>query len=156
MPTGSVVRGRIHSVEDRMPAGRVGEPPASGLAATLERAGFRLGRLKTGTPPRLDGRTIDYAGLQEQVGDDPPELFSTLTHGITQPQVPCHITHTSEPGHALIRANLHRAHRYSAQIASTVPRYCPSIAAMLVRFAELGQHPTFLDPGGLSEPTQYP
>src|SRR3546814_12494932 len=146
MPTGSVVRGRIHSVEDRMPAGRVGEPPASGLAATLERAGFRLGRLKTGTPPRLDGRTIDYAGLQEQVGDDPPELFSTLTPGITQPQVSCHITHTSEAGHALIRANLHRAPLYSAQIASNGPSYCPSIEDKVVRFAEHGQPKIFLAP----------
>src|SRR3546814_14666077 len=148
MPTGSVVRGRIHSVEDRMPAGRVGEPPASGLAATLERAGFRLGRLKTGTPPRLDGRTIDYAGLQEQVGDDPPELFSTLTPGITQPQVSCHITHTSEAGHALIRAKLHRAPPYSVQIAPTDPRYCPSIEAKGARFAERG------DPRSLLAPAQ--
>src|SRR3546814_4538809 len=126
-----------------------------GLAATLERAGFRLGRLKTGTPPRLDGRTIDYAGLQEQVGDDPPELFSTLTPGITQPQVSCHITHTSEAGHALIRANLHRAPLYSGQIASTGPRYCPSIEDKVVRFAERGQHQIFLEPEGLDDPTVY-
>ncbi|HEY9549869.1 MAG TPA: tRNA uridine-5-carboxymethylaminomethyl(34) synthesis enzyme MnmG, partial [Kiloniellaceae bacterium] len=156
LTTGTFLRGLIHIGEDRIPAGRVGEPPAVGLAATLERTGFRLGRLKTGTPPRLDGRSIDYAGLQEQVGDDPPEPFSTLTPGITQPQVSCHITHTSEAGHALIRANLHRAPLYSGQIASTGPRYCPSIEDKVVRFAERGQHQIFLEPEGLDDPTVYP
>src|SRR3546814_5266226 len=109
LTTGPFLRGLIHIGEDRLPAGRVGEPPAVGLAATLERAGFRLGRLKTGTPPRLDGRTIDYAGLQEQVGDDLPDRFSTLTPGITHPQVSCHTTPTSEALHTLSRANLHTA-----------------------------------------------
>lgn len=156
LTTGTFLRGLIHIGEDRIPAGRIGEAPAMGLAATLARAGFRLGRLKTGTPPRLDGRTIDYAGLQEQTGDDPPEPFSTLTSEITQRQVSCHITHTSEAGHALIRANLHRAPLYSGQIASTGPRYCPSIEDKVVRFAERGQHQIFLEPEGLDDPTVYP
>ncbi|MFN4764784.1 FAD-dependent oxidoreductase, partial [Gillisia sp. Q332] len=122
---------------------------------TLERAGFALGRLKTGTPPRLDGRTIEYGGLQAQPGDMPPEPFSSLT-AITQPQIACHITHTTAAGHALIRENLHRAPLYSGQIESTGPRYCPSIEDKVVRFAERGQHQIFLEPEGLDDPTVYP
>ena len=156
LTTGTFLRGLIHIGEQRIPAGRVGEAPAVGLATTLERAGFQLGRLKTGTPPRLDGRTIDYSGLTVQPGDDPPEPFSTLTAAITQPQIACHITHTSEAGHALIRDNLHRAPLYSGQIDSVGPRYCPSIEDKVVRFADKGRHQIFLEPEGLDDPTVYP
>jgi len=153
---GTFLRGLIHIGERRIPAGRVGEAPAVGLSATLARAGFALGRLKTGTPPRLDGRTIDFAGLQEQAGDNPPEPFSSLTATIAQPQIACHITHTTQAGHALIRENLHRAPLYSGQIESVGPRYCPSIEDKVVRFAERGQHQIFLEPEGLDDPTVYP
>jgi tRNA uridine 5-carboxymethylaminomethyl modification enzyme len=154
--TGTFLRGLIHIGEERHAAGRVGEAPAVGLAATLARAGFALGRLKTGTPPRLDGRTIDYVGLDEQEGDDPPEPFSMLTGAIRQRQVSCHITHTTAAGHALIRANLHRAPLYSGQIESVGPRYCPSIEDKVVRFAERDQHQIFLEPEGLDDTTVYP
>jgi len=156
LTTGTFLRGEIHIGEERVPAGRVGEAPAVGLAATLARAGFRLGRLKTGTPPRLDGRTIDYAGLTEQPGDPVPEPFSSLTSEIAQPQVSCHITTTTEAGHVLIRANLDRAPLYSGQIESAGPRYCPSIEDKVVRFAERGRHQIFLEPEGLDDPTVYP
>jgi tRNA uridine 5-carboxymethylaminomethyl modification enzyme len=156
LTTGTFLRGVIHIGEERIAAGRVGEAPAVGLAQTLARAGFALGRLKTGTPPRLDGRTIDYAGLQAQPGDIPPEPFSSLTASIGQPQVVCHITHTTAAGHALIRDNLHRAPLYSGQIESVGPRYCPSIEDKVVRFAAREQHQIFLEPEGLDDPTVYP
>jgi len=156
LTTGTFLRGVIHIGEERIAAGRIGEVPAVGLAQTLARAGFALGRLKTGTPPRLDGRSIDYSGLQEQPGDDPPEPFSSLTASIDQPQVACHITHTTAAGHALIRGNLHRAPLYSGQIESTGPRYCPSIEDKVVRFAQREQHQIFLEPEGLDDPTVYP
>jgi tRNA uridine 5-carboxymethylaminomethyl modification enzyme len=156
LTTGTFLRGLIHRGEEKLPAGRVGEAPALGLAATLARFGFALGRLKTGTPPRLDGRTIDYAGLERQPGDEPPEPFSALTERITRPQVDCHITYTSPEGHALIRANLHRAPIYSGQIESSGPRYCPSIEDKVVRFAGRERHQIFLEPEGLEDPTVYP
>ncbi len=154
--TGTFLRGVIHIGEETRPAGRVGEAPAVGLARTLESHGFPLGRLKTGTPPRLDGRTIDHAGLERQPGDDPPEPFSTLTEAITAPQVDCHITYTNPRVHELIRANLHRAPIYSGQIESSGPRYCPSIEDKVVRFAERERHQIFLEPEGLDDPTVYP
>ena len=154
--TGTFLRGLIHIGETKTPAGRVGEAPAIGLAASLARAGFRLGRLKTGTPPRLDGRTIDWAALTMQSGDDPPEPFSFLTRTITTPQVRCGITFTTPQGHDLIRANLHRAPMYSGQIESRGPRYCPSIEDKVVRFAQRDRHQIFLEPEGLDDPTVYP
>ncbi|MEQ8399026.1 tRNA uridine-5-carboxymethylaminomethyl(34) synthesis enzyme MnmG [Thalassobaculum sp.] len=156
LTTGTFLRGEIHLGEERTPAGRVGDGPAVGLARTLEQAGFPLGRLKTGTPPRLDGRTIDWGGLETQDGDNPPEPFSTLTDRITVPQTVCHITHTSEAAHELIRANLHRAPMYSGQISGTGPRYCPSIEDKVVRFADKPRHQIFLEPEGLDDPTVYP
>jgi len=161
LTTGTFLRGLIHIGETRIPAGRtnsagVQEPAALGLSKTLENCGFSLGRLKTGTPPRLDGRTIDWKSLQEQPGDDPPLPFSYLTERITVPQVPCFITSTTSEGHALIRANLHRAPMYSGQIASTGPRYCPSIEDKVVRFAARERHQIFLEPEGLDDPTVYP
>ncbi len=156
LTTGTFLRGVIHMGEQRIPAGRAGEAPSLGLSDTLGQAGFALGRLKTGTPPRLDGRTIDYAGLEVQPGDDPPEPFSTLTARIEVPQTVCHITHTSPEGHDLIRANLHRAPIYSGQIESTGPRYCPSIEDKVVRFADRPRHQIFLEPEGLEDDTVYP
>ena len=154
--TGTFLRGLIHIGEEKIAAGRVGEAPAIGLAATLAHAGFAMGRLKTGTPPRLDGRTIDWAGLEAQPGDDPPPPFSFLTRRITTPQIPCHITATTPATHDLIRANLHRAPLYSGQIEGTGPRYCPSIEDKVVRFAERPRHQIFLEPEGLDDDTVYP
>jgi tRNA uridine 5-carboxymethylaminomethyl modification enzyme len=156
LTTGTFLNGLIHIGETQIPAGRVGEAPALGLSDRLGACGFALGRLKTGTPPRLDGRTIDWSVLQVQPGDDPPEPFSTMTERITTPQVHCHITYTGPAGHALIRENLHRAPMYSGQISSSGPRYCPSIEDKVVRFADKEQHQIFLEPEGLDDPTVYP
>ena len=154
--TGTFLRGLIHIGERQIPAGRVGEGAAVGLALTLDRLGFRLGRLKTGTPPRLDGRTIDWSGLTVQPGDDPPEPFSTLTRSITTPQVNCHVTRTTPATHEIIRANVARSPMYSGQIASRGPRYCPSIEDKIVRFGERDGHQIFLEPEGLEDHTVYP
>ena len=156
LTTGTFLRGLIHIGETTVAAGRAGEGPALGLSKTLERFGFTLGRLKTGTPPRLDGRTIDWQGLTVQPGDDPPQPFSTLTQRITTAQIPCFITGTTAATHELIRANLHRSPMYSGQIESTGPRYCPSIEDKVVRFADRGRHQIFLEPEGLDDPTVYP
>ncbi len=156
LTTGTFLRGLIHIGETRIPAGRAGEAPAVGLAKTLARQDFRLGRLKTGTPPRLDGRTIETAGLTVQKGDDPPTPFSTLTETIAQDQIDCFITHTTPESHALIEANLHRSPIYSGQIESSGPRYCPSIEDKVVRFRDRTRHQIFLEPEGLDDPTVYP
>lgn len=154
--TGTFLRGIIHCGEKRWAAGRVGDAPSYGLSASLSREGFSLGRLKTGTPARLDGRTIDWASLEMQPGDDPPRPFSTLTDKITTPQVSCGITYTTATTHGIIRANLHRAPMYSGQIQSIGPRYCPSIEDKIVRFAEKDRHQIFLEPEGLDDYTVYP
>ncbi len=169
--TGTFLRGLIHLGEIKIPAGRARgqrdgtpadiavdavEEPSTRLADTLQRFGFTLGRLKTGTPARLDGRTIDYSGLDRQPGDTPPLPFSYLTDTITTPQIDCHITETTPATHALIRENLHRAPMYSGQIESTGPRYCPSIEDKVVRFAQRERHQIFLEPEGLDDPTVYP
>jgi tRNA uridine 5-carboxymethylaminomethyl modification enzyme len=156
LTTGTFLRGEIHLGLERWPAGRAGDAPAVRLAQSLERAGFALRRLKTGTPPRLDGRTIDHAGLDRQPGDDPPEPFSTMTPAITNPQVDCAITATSPATHALIRDNLHQSPMYAGQIAATGVRYCPSIEDKVVRFAGRARHQIFLEPEGLDDPTVYP
>ncbi|MGO8866314.1 MAG: tRNA uridine-5-carboxymethylaminomethyl(34) synthesis enzyme MnmG [Alphaproteobacteria bacterium] len=156
LTTGTFLRGLIHIGEEKVPAGRVGEAPSLGLSATLARFGFALGRLKTGTPPRLDGRTIDWSGLEVQKGDEPPIPFSFLTRRIEVPQTVCHITYTTPFAHALIRRNLHRAPMYSGQIESVGPRYCPSIEDKIVRFAGKERHQIFLEPEGLDDPTVYP
>src|SRR5499427_7808635 len=156
LTTGTFLRGVIHIGEQKTPAGRVGEAPAVGLARTLERLGFALGRLKTGTPPRLDGRTIDWAGLEMQPGDEPPEPFSALTEHIENPQICCGITRTNAATHAIIQANVHRSPMYSGQIQSRGPRYCPSIEDKIVRFGERDGHQIFLEPEGLDDPTVYP
>ncbi|WP_455177169.1 tRNA uridine-5-carboxymethylaminomethyl(34) synthesis enzyme MnmG [Azospirillum melinis] len=156
LTTGTFLRGLIHIGEERTPAGRVGEAPSIGLSDTLARLGFPLGRLKTGTPPRLDGRTIDWDALEKQPGDMPPPPFSYMTERIDTPQIDCAITWTTPEAHALIRANLHRAPMYSGQITGTGPRYCPSIEDKVVRFAEKEKHQIFLEPEGLDDPTVYP
>ncbi|MCJ2141196.1 tRNA uridine-5-carboxymethylaminomethyl(34) synthesis enzyme MnmG [Methylobacterium sp. E-066] len=156
LTTGTFLRGLIHIGERQIPAGRVGEAPAIGLAQTLDRLGLRLGRLKTGTPPRLDGRTIDWSGLEMQEADAEPVPFSTLTQKITTPQIRCGITRTNQAVHDLIRANLHRSPMYSGGIASRGPRYCPSIEDKIVRFGDREGHQIFLEPEGLDDPTIYP
>jgi tRNA uridine 5-carboxymethylaminomethyl modification enzyme len=156
LTTGTFLRGLIHIGERQTPAGRVGEAPAVGLSLTLERIGFALGRLKTGTPPRLDGRTIDWGAVEMQPGDQPPEPFSALTERIDRPQVQCGITRTIEATHRVIRANVHRSPMYSGQIASRGPRYCPSIEDKIVRFGERDGHQIFLEPEGLDDATVYP
>ena len=154
--TGTFLRGLIHLGERSWPAGRVGEAPAMGLSGAFERAGFKLGRLKTGTPPRLDGTTIDWAAVEMQPGDDPPEPFSVLTTHITTPQIQCGITRTTPATHDVIRANVHRSPMYSGQIKSTGPRYCPSIEDKIVRFGDRDGHQIFLEPEGLDDDTVYP
>jgi tRNA uridine 5-carboxymethylaminomethyl modification enzyme len=156
LTTGTFLNGLIHIGEQKIPAGRVGERPSLGLSRTLGRFGFALGRLKTGTPPRLDGRTIDWAGLEIQPGDEPPPPFSFMTDRITTSQVVCHITTTTKATHAVIRANLGRSPMYSGQIGSIGPRYCPSIEDKVVRFAERERHQIFLEPEGLDDDTIYP
>jgi tRNA uridine 5-carboxymethylaminomethyl modification enzyme len=156
LTTGTFLRGLIHIGEQQTAAGRVGEAPAVGLSFTLERLGFALGRLKTGTPPRLDGRTIDWGAVEMQPGDEPPEPFSTLTERIEGPQVQCGITRTVEATHRIIRDNVHRSPMYSGQISSRGPRYCPSIEDKIVRFGERDGHQIFLEPEGLDDPTVYP
>jgi len=154
--TGTFLRGEIHIGERRIPAGRVGDAPAVGLAVAIEALGLPMGRLKTGTPPRLDGRTIDWAALEMQPGDAEPEPLSWMTERIDNPQVECGITATTPAGHALIRANLHRAPIHSGQIQGVGPRYCPSIEDKVVRFAERERHQIFLEPEGLEDHTIYP
>ncbi|MCT8972216.1 tRNA uridine-5-carboxymethylaminomethyl(34) synthesis enzyme MnmG [Microbaculum marinisediminis] len=154
--TGTFLRGLIHLGEKTWPAGRVGDKPAVKLAERIEAFGFRLGRLKTGTPPRLDGRTIDWAALQRQPGDAEPVPFSFLTNKIETPQIDCHITRTVARTHAIIEANLGRSAMYSGRIESRGPRYCPSIEDKVVRFADRDSHQIFLEPEGLDDDTVYP
>jgi len=154
--TGTFLRGLIHLGERNWPAGRVDEAPAMGLSKSFERAGFTLGRLKTGTPPRLDGSTIDWSAVEMQPGDDPPEPFSVMTDRITTPQIQCGITRTRPATHDVIRANVHRSPMYSGQIKSSGPRYCPSIEDKIVRFGDRDGHQIFLEPEGLDDTTVYP
>lgn len=154
--TGTFLRGMIHIGERQIPAGRVGEQPAVQLGARFEAIGFRMGRLKTGTPPRLDGRSIAWGELAMQAGDDTPEPFSTLTTGITNRQISCGITRTTAAGHQVIRENLHRSAMYSGGISGRGPRYCPSIEDKIVRFGERDGHQIFLEPEGLDTPIVYP
>ncbi|MCG8503390.1 MAG: tRNA uridine-5-carboxymethylaminomethyl(34) synthesis enzyme MnmG [Sphingomonadales bacterium] len=156
LTTGTFLKGLIHIGEAQIPAGRAGEAPSVGLADTLYGLGFAMGRLKTGTPPRLDGRSIDWAACAEQPGDDPPVPFSFLTEVITTPQVACHVTRTTPATHAVIRSNLERSAIYSGAIESSGPRYCPSIEDKVVRFAERDGHQIFLEPEGLDDHTVYP
>jgi len=156
LTTGTFLNGLIHIGERTIPAGRFGEAPSHGFSSQLRSQGFALGRLKTGTPARLDGRTIQWQRLEVQYGDEHPVPFSVLTGSITNPQVPCYITHTTAASHALISRNLHRSPMYSGQIIGTGPRYCPSIEDKIHRFAQKQSHQIFLEPEGLEDPTIYP
>lgn len=156
LTTGTFLSGIIHRGDERIPAGRIGEAAAYGLSKTLKVLNFSVSRLKTGTPPRLDGRTINYGILDEQPGDAPPIPFSFMTSEITTPQIPCHITSTTPETHTLILANKDRAPMYNGQIESIGPRYCPSIEDKVVRFSEREGHQIFLEPEGLDDHTVYP
>jgi tRNA uridine 5-carboxymethylaminomethyl modification enzyme len=148
LTTGTFLQAVMHTGETKTPGGRAGEGTTSGISAALERLGFELARFKTGTPCRLNGRTVDYSGCEIQPGDDNPQPFSFLTDKINRDQMPCWITYTNEAVHELIRANLHRAPMYSGQIQSRGPRYCPSIEDKVVRFADKARHQLFLEPEG--------
>jgi tRNA uridine 5-carboxymethylaminomethyl modification enzyme len=154
--TGTFLNGLIHIGEEKISAGRVNEAPSIGLSKTLKKFGFALGRLKTGTPARLNGKTIDWTALEMQQADDPPVPFSTLTRKISNPQIACGITYTEQKTHDIIRANLHRAPMYSGQIEGIGPRYCPSIEDKVVRFGHKERHQIFLEPEGLDDDTVYP
>ncbi len=156
LTTGTFLRGLIHIGDRKIPAGRIGEDPSVGLSATLAQAGLKLARLKTGTPARLDGRTIDWSSLERQKADDEPTPFSFLTDRITNPQIECGITRTTDRTHALIRANIHRSAMYSGQIEGVGPRYCPSIEDKIMRFGDRDGHQIFLEPEGLDDNTVYP
>ncbi len=156
LTTGTFLRGVIHLGDIRTPAGRFGERPSIALAESLEVAGFEFGRLKTGTPPRLDGRTIDWGALEIQNGDDPPEFFALDTQAAAGRQLPCHITRTTEESHRIVRADSWRSAVYSGSISGRGPRYCPSIEDKIVRFPDRESHQIFLEPEGVDDPTVYP
>ena len=156
LTTGTFLRGLIHIGERTIRAGRVNEQATMGLSETMARAGFRLGRLKTGTPPRLDGRTIDWAWLDMQAADEDPVPFSLMTDRITNPQIECGITRTTASTHALIKENIHRSAMYSGSIEGVGPRYCPSIEDKIVKFGDREGHQIFLEPEGLDDDTVYP
>ncbi len=148
LTTGTFLQAIMHTGEAKTAGGRAGEGTTQGISGALARLGIQLSRFKTGTPPRLNAKTIDFAATELQPGDDDPQPFSYLTESITQSQIPCYITYTNESVHALIRENLHRAPMYSGQINSTGPRYCPSIEDKVVRFADKDRHQLFLEPEG--------
>lgn len=156
LTTGTFMAGLIHVGLNNYPGGRAGEPPSLGLSDHLRELGFRVGRLKTGTPARLDARSIDFSALEPQPGEDPPRPFSFLTERIDRPQVPCHITYTNERTHAIIRQGLDRSPLYAGVIKGVGPRYCPSIEDKVVRFPEKAQHQIFLEPEGLDTAEVYP
>ena len=153
--TGTFMKGLIHVGQDKFPGGRINEPSAENISASLAKLGLELGRLKTGTPPRLDTKSIDYSGLTEQPGDKIPKSFSFSTKEITQQQIPCYLTHTNNKTHEIIRKNLDRAPLYTGQIKAIGPRYCPSIEDKIVRFAGREQHQVFLEPEGRKVPEVY-
>jgi tRNA uridine 5-carboxymethylaminomethyl modification enzyme len=156
LTTGTFLRGLIHRGEETIPAGRAGEKPVLGLSLRLEALGLSLGRLKTGTPPRLDASSIDFSVLESQAGDVPPEPFSALTDKITTRQIACFETRTGTDAHRIIADNLSKSAMYSGRISSRGPRYCPSIEDKIVRFADKESHLVFLEPEGLDDPTIYP
>ena len=156
LTTGTFLNGLIHIGEQKIPAGRIGEAPARGLSEQMGKAGLALGRLKTGTPARLDGKTINWKILEEQKGDEPPVPFSFLTDKITTPQISCFMTATTQVTHQIIADNISRSPLYSGQITGTGPRYCPSIEDKIHRFKEKQAHQVFLEPEGLDDDTVYP
>ncbi len=156
LTTGTFLNGLMHIGDERTEGGRVGDPPAKAMADRLYALGLPMGRLKTGTPARLDGRTINYDALEEQPGDETPVPFSFLTERITTPQIPCHITRTTAETHRIIEENLDKSALYGGKIEGVGPRYCPSVEDKIVRFAEKDSHQIFLEPEGLNDPTVYP
>ncbi|HLX38143.1 MAG TPA: tRNA uridine-5-carboxymethylaminomethyl(34) synthesis enzyme MnmG [Candidatus Binataceae bacterium] len=156
LTTGTFLKGLVHVGEKNFSAGRVGDFAAMGLSDHLRELGFRIGRLKTGTCPRLDGRTIDYSRLEVQPGDEPPPPFSFRTKRIVQPQLPCHLTFTNARTHEVIRANINRSPMYSGTIQSRGPRYCPSVEDKVMRFADKERHQIFLEPEGRDTVEVYP
>ena len=156
LTTGTFLDGLIHIGKKIIPAGRVGEAPSYGLSQTLRSLGFKVGRLKTGTPPRIDGNTIDYSKLERQPGDSVPRPFSEMTERVEVPQIECYITKTTEKTHDIIRDNIDKSAMYSGQIEGVGPRYCPSIEDKIVRFATKTSHQIFLEPEGLNDSTIYP
>lgn len=156
LTTGTFLRGLIHIGSEKIPAGRVGEAPSLGLSQTLMRAGLMLGRLKTGTPARLDGRTIDWSAVEKQGPDEDPVPFSFMTNKITNEQIDCGVTRTTPAGHKIIQDNIHLSAMYSGQIEGVGPRYCPSIEDKIVRFGDRDGHQIFLEPEGLDDHTIYP
>lgn len=156
LTTGTFLKGLVHVGLASFPSGRAGEPPAEGISDQLRALGMRVGRLKTGTPSRLDAHTIDFSLLEEQPGDVPPRPFSFMTRAITTPQVPCHITYTNERTHEAIRAGLHRSPLYTGKISGVGARYCPSVEDKVMRFPEKDRHQVFLEPEGLGTREIYP
>ncbi|MDC3385273.1 tRNA uridine-5-carboxymethylaminomethyl(34) synthesis enzyme MnmG [Candidatus Pelagibacter sp.] len=156
LTTGTFLNGLIHIGDDRTPAGRYDEKPSTGLSEQLEKYNFKIGRLKTGTPPRLDSRTINYENLEEQFADDDPYFFSFLTKKNINKQVTCRMTYTNEKVHKIIEKNLSKSAMYSGSIQGVGPRYCPSIEDKIVKFADKGRHQIFLEPEGLNDHTIYP
>jgi tRNA uridine 5-carboxymethylaminomethyl modification enzyme len=156
LTTGTFLRGLIHIGERKIRAGRMNEQASMGLSGTMARAGFHLGRLKTGTPPRLDGRTVDWDSLEMQAADEEPVPFSLMTDQIVNPQIQCGITRTTSATHTLIRENLNRSAMYSGSIEGVGPRYCPSIEDKVVKFGDREGHQIFLEPEGLDDPIVYP
>ncbi len=156
LTTGTFLKGLVHIGDRNFPAGRAGDFSVQGLSESLNNLGFTVGRLKTGTCPRIDGRSIDYSKLQVQYGDDNPVPFSFINDGVTQEQVPCHITYTNPRTHDIIRASIHRSPMYSGTIKSRGPRYCPSIEDKVVRFSDRQRHQIFLEPEGLNTVEVYP
>lgn len=154
--TGTFLRGVMHFGQEQRGGGRIGDAAAVQLSEAFQSAGFHLGRLKTGTPPRLDGRTINWRSLEPQPGDDEPEPFSFLTQRITQPQVQCFVTTTTAQTHAIISENIHLSAMFSGAITGRGPRYCPSIEDKVTRFADRSGHQIFLEPEGLDDPLVYP
>lgn len=156
LTSGTFLRGLIHIGDRKIPAGRVGEPPSMGLSGVLAAAALQMGRLKTGTPARLDGKTIDWDSLDRQEADSDPIPFSFMTERIVTPQISCGITRTTEVTHKIIRDNIHRSAMYSGQIEGVGPRYCPSIEDKIMRFGDRDGHQIFLEPEGLDDDTVYP
>jgi tRNA uridine 5-carboxymethylaminomethyl modification enzyme len=156
LTTGTFLNGLIHIGDERTPAGRYDEKPSTGLSEQLEKYNFKIGRLKTGTPPRLDSRTINYENLEEQFADDDPYFFSFLTKKNMNKQVSCRMTYTNEKVHKIIEKNLSKSAMYSGSIQGVGPRYCPSIEDKIVKFADKGRHQIFLEPEGLNDHTIYP